>query len=192
MLRTFFIIGILCGLTSFGVSNYVSVPINPCVFNYPDTSVSGIEIRDGKSVIRILGKILKRLEGDSTHNFYSKNKDQLLSMTVHAGDGNDLVSIFKVKYAGKYKPEYRQTGIAHFGTEKGIQLGISKAEVIKKLGKCFTSKRQKDQEFISYRIESPPASKTKLLERHNMPIYYAVYSFKKDKLVQFEFGFEYP
>ena len=31
-----------------------------------------------------------------------------------------------------------------------------------------------------------------LLERQNMPIYYATYKFKRDKLIEYEFGFEYP
>ena len=43
-----------------------------------------------------------------------------------------------------------------------------------------------------YRIEQPRDSKTKLLQNNNMPIYYANYKLKNDKLENIEFGFEYP
>jgi hypothetical protein len=191
MFRIVYIVAFLSGLTSFVRPNSNSVILNYCVFKNPDTSVSGIKIRDEKSTVRILGKKI-RLEGDSTHRFYSKNQDQILSMTVHPGDYYGQVSIFKVSYSGKYKSKYHQTNIESFKTEKGIRLGILKEEVVNKLGKCYTSSSRKGAEIITYRLESPQDSKTNLLERHNMPVYYSIYSFKKDKLAEFEFGFEYP
>lgn len=191
MLRTFYIIALLSGLTSFFTPNKNSVIINYCVLKNPDTSVSGIKLRNEKSTVLILGKHIK-LEGDSTHHFYSKNKEEVLSMTVHPGDYYSQVSIFEVSYSSKYKPKYRQTKIDSFETEKGIHLGILKEEVVNKLGKCYSSSLKKDAEILTYRLENPQDIKTKLLERHNMPIYYAIYNFKKEKLVKFEFGFEYP
>ena len=191
MIRTFYIIVLLSGLTGFFIPNNNSVIINYCGLKNPDTSVAGIKLRNEKSTVLILGKHTK-LEGDSTHRFYSKNKEEVLSMTVHPGDYYSQVSIFEVSYSGKYKPKYRQTKIDSFETEKGIHLGILKEEVVNKLGKCYSSSLKKDAEIITYRLENPQDSKTKLLERYNMPIYYAIYNFKKEKLVKFEFGFEYP
>ncbi len=191
MLRTFYIIALLTGLTSFFTSNNNSAIKDYCGLKNPDTSVAGIKLRNEKSTVLIIGK-LTSLEGDSTHRFYSKNKKEVLSMTVHPGDYYSQVSIFEVSYSGKYKPKYRQTKIDSFGTEKGIHLGILKEEVVNKLGKCFSSSVNTDVEIITYRLENPQDSKTKLLERYNMPIYYAIYNFKKEKLVKFEFGFEYP
>lgn len=112
-------------------------------------------------------------------------------MTVHPGDYYSQVSIFKVGYTLKSKPTYRKTNIDSFKTEKGIRLGMLKEEVVRKLGQCYSSSTRKGVEVIVYRIENHRDSKTKLLERNNMPIYYANYTFKRDKLIMFEFGFGY-
>ena len=102
MIRNLYIIVTFCGLIYFSTSINKSElskysNSNFCPFNNPDTSVSGIILRDANSTIQILGKHIN-LEGDSTHNFYSKAKDQILSMTVHAGDYRSQVSIFKIRY----------------------------------------------------------------------------------------------
>lgn len=191
MFRIFTFTVVAIALTGFVRPNQPTVTVTSCSLENPDTSVSGIILRAENSISRVLGKQIK-LPGDATHHFYSKNKEQVLSMTVHAGDGSNLVSIFSVKYIGNYKPKYRVSNINSFETEKGIHLGISKNEVINKLGKCITADSKKGIASIYYRLEKPQDSKTKLLERQNMPIYYAVYYFKKDTLVEFEFGFEYP
>ncbi len=162
-----------------------------CVFVNPDTSLSGIKIRDPNSTIFVLGPQIK-LGGDSTHNFYSKKKDQVLRLTIHPGDYFNQVSIFQIRYTGKNKQTYPKSNLENFKTEKGICLGVSKEYVLSKLGKCYKKSQQGNSEMISYRLESPKDSKTKLLERHNMPIYFAVYYFKNNKLAAFDFGFEYP
>lgn len=78
-------------------------------------------------------------------------------------------------------------------TEKNIKLGLTRKEVVAILGPCYsTGDSTKKGITINYRFESPQDSRTKLLERQNMPIYYATYVFQHDKLVEFEFGFEYP
>lgn len=83
--------------------------------------------------------------------------------------------------------------IDHFASEKNIQLGLTKRDVVSKLGNCYTTTDSTENILgITYRIEDPQDSRTKLLERQNMPIYYAIYKFRKDKLVRYEFGFEYP
>ena len=55
-----------------------------CNFDNPDTSLSDIKLRDAESATKALK--VKRLNGDTTYNFYSQNKSQLLSVTVHPGD----------------------------------------------------------------------------------------------------------
>ena len=65
--------------------------------------------------------------------------------------------------------------------------------MVSKLGVCYTvSDSTRNVIEINYAIEDPQDSKTKLLERQNLPIYYATYKFRDDKLVEYEFGFEYP
>jgi len=158
----------------------------------PDTSVANIKIRNAESTLNILGKQTK-LEGDSTHVFYSSDKKQKLGLTVHPGDYYSQVSIFKISYSYNSKQNFRQVNSREFKTEKGIKLGISKNEVIEKLGTCYVAKDStKNSIELNYRIELPNDSKTKLLTSNNMPIYYAKYGLTNDKLDNIEFGFEYP
>jgi hypothetical protein len=146
-----------------------------CVFSNPDTSVVGIKIRNAESTLKILGQKTK-LEGDSTHVFYSSNKKQLLGLSVHAGDHYSQVSIFNISYSENPSKNLRRINSEEFKTEKGIKLGINKKEIIEKLGHCYITKD----------------STKKLLEKNNMPIYYAKYKLIGNKLKNIEFGFEYP
>jgi hypothetical protein len=189
--RILYSILILGGVAGIVTPGFYVGDSDECLFKNPDTSVAGIKIRDGASIGSILGKN-SRLEGDSTHHYYSKNKIQVLSLTVHPGDGDNLVSIFKVSWFTADHSNIQQSNIAGFDTEKGIHLGMSKSALISILGKCFTSTIDKQVEVISYKIENPYDSRTGLLGRHNMPVYFGEYYFRGNKLEQFEFGFEYP
>ena len=163
-----------------------------CAFIDPDTSVVGIKIRNAESTLKIIGKQAK-LEGDSTHVFYSSDKKQKLGLTVHPGDYYSQVSIFNISYSDNSKQNVRQIKSKGFETEKGIKLGISKREIIEKLGTCYVAKDStKNSITLSYSIELPNDSKTKLLTSNNMPIYYTTYKLTNDKLENIEFGFEYP
>jgi len=163
-----------------------------CAFVDPDTSVAGIKIRNAESTLNILGRQAK-LEGDSTYVFYSSDKKQKLGMTVHPGDYYSQVSIFNISYSDNSKQNFRLISLREFKTEKGIKLGISKKEIIEKLGTCYVAKDSTTNTIeLNYRIELPNDSKTKLLTSNNMPIYYAKYRLINNKLENIEFGFEYP
>lgn len=163
-----------------------------CAFIDPDTSVADIKINNVESTLKILGKQTK-LEGDSTHIFYSNDKKQKLGLTVHPGDYYSQISIFNISYSNNSKQNFRQINSREFKTEKGIKLGISKNEIIEKLGTCYVAKDStKNRIELNYRIELPNDSKTKLLTSNNMPIYYAKYRLTNNKLENIEFGFEYP
>ena len=156
-----------------------------------DTSLSGIKLRDPKSATSVLH--VTKLDGDTTYNFNSSDKKQMLSVNVHPGDPYSAISIFTVKHAANSIKSSTLPAIPNFKTEKNIQLGLTKNELQNKLGKCYTvSDSTNNSITINYRLEQPQDSKTKLLERQNMPVYYATYKFKNDKLIEFEFGFEYP
>ncbi|WP_157776688.1 hypothetical protein [Flavobacterium crassostreae] len=163
-----------------------------CSFSNPDTSVIGIKIRNVESTIKILGEKTK-LQGDSSHIFISRDNNQKLSLTVHPGDLHNQISIFKISYFKNSNHNYKKINSKEFETEKGIKLGINKKEIIEKLGNCYVAKDSVQTSItLNYRLESPADSKTKLLKSNNMPIYYATYMLKNDKLERIEFGFEYP
>lgn len=163
-----------------------------CVLENPDTSVSGIDIRDSESAQKVIGE-KDKIDDSGEYHFYSNLENETLTLVHHPGDANYEISIFKVAYSSKASYNYRQIKVDAFKTGKGIQLGMSKKDIIKTFGKCYTP-RDSTKECIElyYSIELPNDSKSKLLEKSNMPNYYASYKLWKDKLQQFEFGFEYP
>lgn len=172
--------------------NQKELKTTTCVFSAPDVSVAGIRIRNAESTLKILGKQTK-LAGDSTHVFYSNDKKQRLELTVHPGDYDNQVSVFKIFYSHNSKQHFRQIDSKEFETEKGIKLGISKKEIIEKLGSCYVAKDStKNSITLNFRLELPDDSKTGLLKSNQMPIYDATYRLKNDKLEGIEFGFEYP
>lgn len=166
---------------------------NPsCDFLEPDTSLCGIILRNPQSADKVIGRDNKLDESDQYH-FYSKMDNETLTLTQHAGDGKNSISIFSVSLSDKADKGYKQLNFSTFQTEKGIKLGLSKQEVLAKLGNCYTIiDSTNDCIELFYRIENPKDSRTKILESNNMPVYYSSFTFCKNKLKHFEFGFEYP
>lgn len=162
-----------------------------CNLYEPDTSLSGITLRNSLSADKVIGTDNKT-DNKEKYNFYSKLDRETLTLTQHPGDGKNQISIFSVSFSDKADHGYKQLNLDTFQTEKGIKLGMSKAQVVKRLGDCYAVV-DSSNDFIElyYRIENPN-DRTGILERHNMPIYYATYTFWKNELRYYEFGFEYP
>jgi hypothetical protein len=136
---------------------------------------------------------VKRLKGDTTYHFSTADKKEVLSVIVHPGDYYSQISIFQVKYVDSKSLTMNSLSVDRFSSEKNILLGLTQEELIAKLGNCYAVGDSISKSItINYRLESPQDSKTKLLKRQNLPIYYTRYKFYQDKLIEFEFGFEYP
>ena len=163
-----------------------------CQFSNPDTSLSGIKLRDIKSTASILDESDKT-DSLGQYRFYSKMYRETLILTQHPGDSKHQISIFRVEFSDKADYGYRQIPVDTFKTEKGIKLGMSKKDIVDRLGSCYAA-RDSTNGYIElyYRIETPNDSKTRILNSHNMPVYYSSYKLWNDKLEKFEFGFEYP
>jgi hypothetical protein len=163
-----------------------------CDFSAPDTSLCGITLNDQKSAEKVIG-VDNNTDKRDQYRFYSIKGSETLSLTQHPGNVKNQISIFSVSYSDKKSLGYKQLNVATFQTEKGIKLGLTKEQVVAKLGSCYAIVDSANECIeIYYRIEIPNDSKTKILERNNMPIYYASYNFCENKLRYFEFGFEYP
>jgi hypothetical protein len=171
---------------------FVKLKNSGCLFSDPDTSLSGITIRNSESATALIGTV-NQIDSLEQYHFYSKLDREALTLKQHPGDGKNQISIFKVEYSNKANHGYIQLPIDTFKTEKGIKLGISKKQIIEKLGTCYVG-RDSTKNYIElfYRIELPKDSNTNLLKENNMPIYYASYKLRNDRLEKFEFGFEYP
>jgi hypothetical protein len=165
---------------------------NNCNLFEPDTSLNGIALRNSKSTDIAIGTDNKIDEKEQYH-FYSLMDVETLTLTQHPGDGKNQISIFSVSYSDKADYGYKQLKVETFQTEKGIKLGLTKQQLVDKLGNCYAVVDSTENCIeLYYRIENPKDSKTKILECNNMPVYYATYTFCKDKLSYYEFGFEYP
>jgi hypothetical protein len=163
-----------------------------CKFLNPDISINKLFIRDYKSSDKIIG-IDNIIDLNEQYHFYSKSKKEILTLNQHPGDGRNDISVFKVKKSDKTDWNFKVLNIETFESEKGIKLGVSKEFVKNKLGNCNKEILHSDNYIeLLYRIEQPNDSETKILEKHSMPVYFATYKFLNDKLIEFEFGFEYP
>ncbi len=163
-----------------------------CLLLNPDTSLSKINLRDAKSAESIISN-KDKIDESGQYHYYSTMYRETLTMTQHPGDGKYQISIFKVEYSDKADYGYRKLNIDTFKTEKGIKLGLNKKQIIERLGHCYIAKdSSKGYIELYYRLEAPNDNTTKILERNNMPIYYASYKLWNDRLEKFEFGFEYP
>jgi len=165
---------------------------SPCTFFNPDTSIANIMLRYPKSTIAVIGE-KEKYYADEKYHYYSTMYRETLTLTPYPGDSEKSISLFQIEFSDKTNYGYKELNIDTFKTEKGIKLGMSKKQIIEKLGNCYVAKDSTNGYIeLYYRLEYPNDSKTKLLERQNMPIYYASYKLWKDKLEKFEFGFEYP
>ena len=163
-----------------------------CTLENPDVSLCGMELRNIESTMSIIGN-KDKTDSLGEYHYYSKFESETLTMTQHPGDGNFQISIFKVERSDKASYNYRELNIDTFKTQNGIKLGMNKSKIIEKLGNCYAAiDSTKGYIEIYYRIENPKDTKTKLLGKNNMPIYYASYKLWKDKLEEYEFGFQYP
>ena len=164
-----------------------------CNFINPDTSLINISFGDGHSTESALGDEFQ-LVGDSTNIYLSKDEKTYVSFITHPGSGYNSIYEFEVGYRFHLpKDNYKRIPFKEFYTEKNIKLGIEKKKLILKLGNCFEITDSTDDRItLKYSISSPNDSQTNFLNKLNMPFYYANYYFVKNKLIKFQFGFEYP
>lgn len=163
-----------------------------CIFSEPDKSLSGIILRNSESAAKIVGSE-NSVDSLDQYRFYSKLENEILTLTQHPGDSKNQISIIKVEKSNKKNSGFKELNFDSFKTEKGIKLGLTKKQIIEKLGHCYAPiDSTKDYIELYYVIEQPKDSKSKILENNNMPKYFASYKLWNDRLEQFEFGFEYP
>ena len=113
-------------------------------------------------------------------------------VAISPEDAFDAVSVAHLTgYALNFRAEHRQFTIESFKTGRGVELGMTVAEVEGLFGSCFKSRQKNGPDlFLEYQIDN--ADKDPELKEFGYPVYYAEYEFKKGKLIRFRFGFAYP
>ena len=155
----------------------------------PDISVNNIKLSDTTSVVLGYGdlkyNIIEGKEELPYAIFTNENKTEILKLYLFYGTKkNEFYQAEISPYDKKIVPN--PTKYANFSTESGIKLGISKKDLIKIKGNNFVETNH----VLRYEISD--YEKSHFLEKYNMPIYFAEYTFDQDKLSKIYFGFEYP
>ena len=155
----------------------------------PDISVNDIKLSDTTTVVLGYSDLKYNVIEDKEELpyviFTNENKTEILKLYLFYGTKkNEFYQAEISPYDKKIVPN--PTKYANFSTEGGIKLGISKKDLIKIKGNNFVETNH----VLRYEISD--YEKSHFLEKYNMPIYFAEYTFDQDKLCKIYFGFEYP
>lgn len=165
-----------------------------CRMKSPDTTVSGVKLTDADSAVKVVGAGAELTEGedDLPHaRFVTTNGAQELVLYAHYGAVEDEYAEAEVRVAGPEALTLKDLPIESFKTGRGVELGMTVAEVEGLFGSCFKSRQKNGPDlFLEYQIDN--ADKDPELKEFGYPVYYAEYEFKKGKLIRFRFGFAYP
>lgn len=165
-----------------------------CRMKGPDLSVFQIKLKDEESSVKQVGSgptLIEDTEDLPRARFVSSDGVQELVLFAHYGAPIDEYAEVEVRLAGTEAMTLKELPTEAFETGLGIALGMKPSDVVKRLGTCIKSRdKSGSDEIIQYAIER--ADEDGELKTYGYPKYYAEYEFRRDKLVRFRFGFEYP
>jgi hypothetical protein len=200
---------------SFVSATAHTAPRGDCRLDKADRTVHGVTLGDSASGKRILGDrmtsklhMVEREGGDFPwYVFASRDGTQTIAYRTHPGDVVNSYNEVEVRlvrigpkqllghdesyYVGREgSPPKLPAG--SFVTTSGIRLGMTEAEVTRRIGRCFKVLGARDgMRTIRYAVEDETA-RLPVLKPTNMPSYYAEYQFERGKLVRYRFGYDYP
>jgi hypothetical protein len=168
----------------------------------PDTTINRLLfLNNNTSIIKNLCDMKNLMIYDVDYfpyvYFVNRNKNQYIKMTIFAGGSFNTFDVFEIGYLSFIKNDIQNNSdFEYFYTESGICLGMTKAEVKKIKGNSFIETTSNGMTVITYRISENSDFDgenftSKFLERNGIG-YKAIYYFTNNKLVKFEYGFEYP
>jgi len=160
-----------------------------------DISLNNIFLHDAASAERVLGGNIQ-LDSEKdipSAEFTNADRTELLTVFVHPGSYKDEIAEFRIASLTSKNPKIKRLdSIKSFVSGKGIRLGILQLELEKILGQPLRRFGKNGRLILEYRIEDLSAKHSSFLNYYNMPIYYGIYEFVNNKLVSFQFGFQYP
>ncbi|MEO6903376.1 MAG: hypothetical protein ABI315_09495 [Bacteroidia bacterium] len=163
----------------------------------PDISINKqLFLQNPESVEKVFIDIMPLLNKEAEFPdlyMFNNNKKEYLRMVLFPGSSKNSISQFEVGYYSDLPANTKTTSskLDSFYTESQIKLGIAKEHLIMEKGKNFKEENAKDnQSIIRYTLSD--FNKSDFLKRYNMPVYFAEYWFKSNKLIKYRFGFEYP
>ncbi|MBK9522515.1 MAG: hypothetical protein IPO13_13070 [Rhodocyclaceae bacterium] len=172
-------------------TSFAAQPVLP---KQADISISNIVLHDMASQKQVLGVDIPFDKNADlpVATFSSADGRQFLTVSSHPG-GLGEISEFRVSSSpGKNLVARRIASRDAFVTGKGIRLGLTKSQLVSRLGAPLRTKGNGNFVTLEYRIEDTEQNPSKFLRFYNMPIYYGSYTFKNNYLVAFKCGFDYP
>jgi len=160
-----------------------------------ELTLSGIQLVDAQSAKMPFGMkpVLDDPDSDRPKAYIcNKDNSERLALVYYEGDTAYVISEFRVeqvmtRYIDCSQPE---TAVEHFVSGKGIALGMQREQLVRILGEPQKVHPQLDETVLIYRIDGKSASG--FLQRYGAPAYFGQYHFRQDRLVRFDFGFEFP
>jgi len=160
----------------------------------PDTAVSNININDYKSTERVLGKSSWNKQFEQTGSLprieiVNKTGTQILRLFFHYGGSKNSVDEFEIMdidSAYKIPKQAIYSEDEQFITSNKTYLGISRKDLVKKLGNSYKSSISGNVEQLVYTIDDKP----NFVRRYNQYRYYIKCVFKDGILIKYSFGFE--
>lgn len=167
-----------------------------CLPEKPDISIYGIELGDPLSTSLQLGsdyEVIEEEDGLPYAVFTNATETEVLKLYRNFGDASGSFNLAEVLARDDLDEDEEATVLdtAAFRTGRGIHLGMTEKELFALHGTCARS-AESEAPIELFRYELSDIATSDLLKSHNMPLYYAEYAFKEDKLVRFAFGFSYP
>jgi len=167
------------------------LPVNKIGWT-PDTTLNNkLKLLDPASVRQNLGDQNGKLIDDSKASrvqFANSSNSEYLILYHLAGSNANSFNEFEIGNLKAKNKSFKTTAFASFSTESGIQIGMGKDALITIKGKEFTTAKRGGYTILRYSTKIGRFG-SGILQRYNMPIYEAEYSFSENKLVKFIFGF---
>ncbi len=159
-----------------------------------DISMAGIFLENRTSAEGVLGHKIALVDSLDLPEarYWNQAKSEILTVIFHPGDIINTFSEFKVTLAGDASDTAgaHRTRVPSFVSGKGVRIGLSISAIQAILGDSAVESTDGDLTVLRYRLDD--FEKSRFLKWYNMPIYYGEYKFRKDSLIEFAFGFEYP
>jgi hypothetical protein len=180
-----------------------------CQLKTMDDRVYEITLGKGDDLVAMVGDKYALVKESPTSSFpwavfFSRDRRQTLALQKYPGSGEHDVYVAEVQYAGRKtsanlsaepsgymgkEPKGQRLPTAEFATANGIKLGMSRKQVVDRLGDCFVAKKRAGTETLRHDFTD---ANSEFLKKAKMPGYYAEYQFDGGKLVRFRFGYPYP
>jgi len=161
---------------------------------FVDTSICNIalDVSIEKEYGDIMGDSINKKYGYETFYFSNADTSEYLKLEFHPGGTKNVFGRFVITNFDPRPPGRKLyfSNCSTFATESDVKLGISPDELLKKKGTSY--KKIIDKDIVIYSYFFSVDVRSLFYQRYRYPVYSAIYKFKYNRLIEFEFGFEYP